>query len=331
MIVALRGAQTPEAQLDWWTGEWRNGERWGHATRHGYIVIAPDWNPPELGHTNYDFSAFSHAAVLSTVKDAFRRFSVDTDKVFISGHGIGGTAAWDIALAHPDLWAGAVVFNAVASRYIELYDEAVRHVPLYLVWGDKEGVGTNRKWDINATVLNRYLQKQERPGNVMVVRYIGRGMESFSEEILNILEWMKYRQRNFAPTEFKAETMRPWDSFFWGVEMPYLQTDVPGRMVDPIDFPARLRDAAGKKVTVQSKLYRVSNSVSITITPRVTHTEVYLTPDMIDFRSKASVTVNDKRYHPPNGRIEPDIEVMLEDVRTRGDRLHPFWAILDEK
>ena len=25
-------------------------------------------------------------------------------------------------------------------------------------------------------------------------------------------------------------------------------------------------------------------------------------------------------------RAEPDIAVLLEDVRTRGDRMHPFWA-----
>jgi hypothetical protein len=25
-------------------------------------------------------------------------------------------------------------------------------------------------------------------------------------------------------------------------------------------------------------------------------------------------------------RVQPDLKVLLEDVRTRGDRLHPFWA-----
>jgi hypothetical protein len=65
MIVTLRGLfpATPEAQLDWWVGSWRGDERWGHATRNGYIVIAPDWNPPEINRMDYDFSFFSHAAV----------------------------------------------------------------------------------------------------------------------------------------------------------------------------------------------------------------------------------------------------------------------------
>ena len=329
MVVSLNGSLLPEEQLDWWAGSWRNGERIGHATRHGYIVIAPNWNPPEINQSNYDFSIFSHAAVLCAVKDAFRRFSVNTDNVFISGHGIGGTAAWDIALAHPDLWAGAIVFNAVASHYIDAYRSAIRHVPLYLVWGEMEGVGPRRKWNVNATVLNRYLQMQARPGDVTAVRYIGRGMDGFSEEILHILDWMKLRQRNFVPFEFEAETMRPWDSFFWWVEMPNLVADRPENMFDPIDFPAK--GATQKTITVQSKLFRVTNNVSVATKPRVTHVQVFLTPDMIDFRAKTSVKVNDKRYEPLNGMVEPDIEVMLEDARTRCDRLHPFWAMLDGK
>ena len=329
MVVSLHGPpQTPDTQLDWWTGEWQNGMRMGHAARHGYIVIAPEWNPPETRQQEYDFSIFPHAAVLYSVNDAFRRFSVNTDKVFISGHGIGGTAAWDIALAHPDLWAGAIIFNAVASKYIDTYESAVYHVPLYLVWGEMEGegVGTRRKWIANAMVLNRYLQTQTRHDDVTAVQYIGRGMESFYEEILHVLDWMKSRQRNAAPLAFKVETMRPWDSFFWWVEMPNLREDMPRNMFDPLDFPAK---SAARPVTVESNVYRATNTVSVTTRPKVANIVISLTPDMIDFKSKVTVTVNDKRYSPPNGIIEPDIEVMLEDVRKRGDRLHPFWATLE--
>ena len=321
MIVSLNGLQqTPDAQLDWWVGT----DRMKHAIRHGYIVIAPDWNPQ--GKPEHDFSVVTHAAVLCSVRDAFRRFSVNTDKVFISGHGGGGTAAWDIAQAHPDMWAGAVVFNASAAAYIDTYWETARYVPLYLVWGAMEGVGANRKWDVYAKTLNRYLLEQARPANVTAVRYIGRGLEGFSEEVLNVLEWMNSKQRNAVPFEFDVKTMRPWDSFFWWVEIPNLLADAPSNMVDPIDFQSRSRTLP---VRVQSRLNRGTNGVSVTIAPRGVNVQVFLSPDMIDFRARSAVKVNDNNYHPPNGMIEPDIEVMLNDVRTRGDRLRPFWAMLD--
>ena|GEM_PF-684449 len=361
MVVSLHGLhQTPDMQIDWWAGSWRNrwqtaddvpqqraedaaqdavqeqggvspavrNMRMGHATRHGYIVIAPEWNPPEARLPDYDFSIFSHAAVLCAVKDAFQRFSVNTNKVFISGHGIGGTAAWDIALAHPDLWAGAIPFNAVASKYIDAYESAVQTVPLYLVWGEMEGVGTQgiRKWSANALVLNRYLQAQANPGDITVVRYVGRGMEGFYEEILHVLDWMKFKQRNVAPTEFKVETMRPWDSLFWWVELTNLPGDAPRNMVDPMDYPARRTDV--RKITVESRLNRPTNAVLVTTAPRVANVEVWLSPEMINFGERATIRVNDRNFQPPGGIIEPDIEVMLEDVRQRGDRLHPFWARL---
>ncbi|MCL2710554.1 MAG: alpha/beta hydrolase-fold protein [Planctomycetaceae bacterium] len=322
MIVTLNGSQTPDTQIDWWVGM----DRMRHAARYGYIVIAPEWNPQRK--SEYDFSIFSHAAVLGSMRDALRRFSVNTDKVFISGHGIGGTAAWDIAQSHPDLWAGAVVFNGVASKYIDTYWESARHVPLYLVWGEMEGLGTGttRKWEANATVLNNHLQEQHRPGDFTVVRYIGRGMENFSEEVLNVLDWMNLKQRTVAPTTFEVKTIRPGDSFFWWVEMPNLLREHPGRMIDPIDFPSA-RNAI-RPITVESRLNRGSNSIRVTTTPSVANAEVLLSPEMIDFRERATVTVNNNPYTPPSGMIEPDIEVMLEDVRTRGDRLHPFWAVL---
>ena len=154
-------------------------------------------------------------------------------------------------------------------------------------------------------------------------------MEGFSEEILHVLEWMKRRRRNVVPMEFAVETLRPWNSGFWWVEMPHLGADLPGNMVDPVDFPAR--SSLLRPVSVESKLFRTTNTVSVSIKPRVANVQVFLTPDMIDFGAKAAVKVNDKNIHPPNGMIEPNIEVMLEDARTRGDRLHPFWVVLDTR
>ena len=46
--------------------------------------------------------------MLNSLRDACRRFSVDSDRVFISGHSMGGDAAWDLGTAHPDLWAGMI-------------------------------------------------------------------------------------------------------------------------------------------------------------------------------------------------------------------------------
>ena len=43
---------------------------------------------------------------------------------------------------------------------------------------------------------------------------------------------------------------------------------------------------------------------------------------MVNFEDRVTVTINGRRQL----NIEPDLETLLEDVRTRGDRQHPFWA-----
>ncbi len=72
---------------------------------------------------------------------------------------------------------------------------------------------------------------------------------------------------------------------------------------------------------------------------------VWLTPEMLDFDKPVNITINGQRVttrgrpdaerrssserpdRPTRLRfVEPDLETLLEDVRTRGDRLHPFWA-----
>ncbi len=48
--------------------------------------------------------------VLASLMDAKRRFSIDNDRVYLSAIILGGDGAWDIATAHPDLWAVASLF-----------------------------------------------------------------------------------------------------------------------------------------------------------------------------------------------------------------------------
>lgn len=312
-IVSLNGrATTAQQQVDWWAGPWaKGGVRTGQACRHGYIVIAPDWIVEH--QKKYEYSAREHAAVLNSLRDACRRFSIDTDRVYLSGHSMGGDAAWDIGLAHPDLWAGVIPIVAQSAKYCNLYWQNARYVPFYVIAGEKDG----RKLIENARDLDRYLR---RGFDATVVEYRGRGHEDFSDEILRLFDWMARFRRDFFPREFDCVSMRSWDNFFWWVEIQGL----PSRSeVDPSDWPP---PAGVQPVQIKAAINKTNG---INVRAGANQVTVWLSPRMIDFAQRSIVTVNGRRFNSNDQMIRPDLEVMLEDVRRRGDRQQPFWACLD--
>jgi predicted esterase len=310
-VLSLHGAgSAPLRQIEWWAGmPGPDGSRRGQATRHGTIVIAPAWAGDQ--QANYGWTAEEHAAVLSALRAAIRCFSIDTDRVFLSGHAMGGDAAWDIALAHPDLWAGLVAVAPAADRYVTRYWRNASTLPIYLVGGELDA----RSLKFNAVDLDRYFSKGF---DTTYVEYRGRGHEHFSDEILRIFDWMGRKRRSFFPASFEAVSMRPWDRFFWWVEM---ESAPPRTMVLPVDWPP---STGTRPLLIEAKT-GAGNSIAVRCGAE--RVRILLSPELVDFGQPLSVMADGRAIH--KGPIVPDLEFLLEDLRLRGDRQHPFWAMAE--
>jgi acetyl esterase/lipase len=309
-IIALHGAgYPPELMLDYWAGmvDEKKG-RQGQAMRHGYITVVIDWQAPH--QHEYEYSLREHQAVLSVLRDAQRKFAIDTDRVFLTGHAMGGDAAWDIGLAHPDLWAGVVGISATADRFVARYWENSEFVPWYFVNGELDG----DKFARNAREFDRYLRPR---WDATVVEYLGRGFEPFSDEIQRLFDWMNRKRRGPPPKEFKCSTMRPWDNFFWWLEVAELPQKA---MVAPAAWPPK---RGVRPAPLEGRLFETNK---LGVTARAGKTTVWLSPDVVDFKQPITVELNGRKMTRAADPIEPSLEVLLEDARTRGDRQHPFWA-----
>jgi predicted esterase len=306
-IVTLNGAGTsPQQQIDWWAGGYNSDmqNRFGQASRHGYIVLAPRWTREH--QRSYEYTAREHAAALYTLRDACKRFAIDTDRVFLSGHSMGGDAAWDIGLAHPDLFAGVIPIVATADKYVKhKYRENAKYLPLYFVCGEKDG----NKLALNADEWDHYLTHLGY--DTMIVQYQGRGHEHFHDEVQRLFDWMNLHKRNFFPKEFTVYSMRPWDNFFWWVET---SKPKPANIILPAEWAPTAHAGSIEANVLATNGVRVKST-----TDQVT---VWLSPEMVDFSTKMSITINNRRQTVPT----PSIVTLLEDARTRGDRQHPFWA-----
>lgn len=310
-IVTLHsGRSTPLNQVEWWAGmPMDDGTRLGQATRHGYVVIAPAWDEPQ--QAAYGYTPREHHAVLASLRETLRHFSIDTDRVFLSGHSQGGDAAWDIALSHPDLWAGLVMIGPTAGRYVTHYWPNARTLPIYVVAGELDR-GTVQR---DATDLDRYFSKGF---DTTYVEYRGRGHEHFSDELLRLFDWLGRKKRTFFPKEIEAVTLRPWDRFFWWVECDGLP---PRTIVLPEQWPP----AAGvRPFQIEAK---AGASNSLTVRCGADQVRIWLSPELVDFTKPVTVTLDGQRLL--KGPASPDVRVMLEDLRLRADRQHPFWAVVE--
>ncbi len=325
MIITLHGERTTaKMQLDWWCGPWverkdNKGnsvfERFGQATRYGYIVLAPEWNSPGL---EYDYTARTQAAILYSMRDVLRRFSVDTDRIFLSGHASGGDAVWDLGLAHPDLWAGIIPICGSAKKYPSLLKKNAEFVSVYAVGGELDG--------------GKLLQCQEvldwgmdliKPFDMTYVQFKGRGNEAFSDELIRIFEWMQLRTRNFFnKNERTVYTLRPWDNFFWSTELNHFSPDL---LIDPSFWTFAV---VKNTQMAKTEFFRISGN-NLKIKSSAESALIFLSPELLDFQQRVEVLFNTKKISPANGIILPSSAVMLEDARTRCDRKHPFWAVLN--
>ncbi|MDO4574841.1 MAG: peptidase [Planctomycetia bacterium] len=305
--------ESPEKILEWWAGGFTpKGTRLGQAGRHGYIVIAPRWARDQ--QREYTFSEREHNAIRNALADACQKFSIDSDRVFLTGHFLGGDAAWDIGLAHPDLWAGVILVSCEAKKYCVRYWQNAKILPMYFVCGELDNHFLGEK---TAGNLSRYLT---RGYDATIVEYLGRGLEDFHDEIQRMFDWMNRKRRNFYPEKFAVGTMRPWDNRFWWIEVDKLP---PKAIVLPDLYPTP--GAVLAKVEVE----RLPRGNSIQINARVGKIRVWLGPQTLDFDRKMNIVVNAKNAITAKTNLKPDLRTLLDDVRRRGDRQNPFWAMIE--
>jgi hypothetical protein len=302
VIVALHSLErTPEWELRWWGG---TPEAPLQAQRHGYIVIAPEYNGE--GDQTFSYSPLTHYRVLQSIRDARRRFNIDSDRIFLSGHGTGGDACFDIGLSHPDVFAGVIPISGQIERFsMKIWRRNAGYLPWYVIGGQLD----RDKFEKNAPTINSMMLRGD---DVILAEYIGRGYESFYTEIHRLFAWMELHQRQAFPREIEVSTLRPNNNrYYW----------LKSHTIPDVKFNGSPKTIAGSIKDGSDRWTTIAIS-----SPAKKHT-VWLSPDMVDFNLRVQVTVKGKRKF--NDFVESDVEAILEDLRLRGDRQKVYQARLE--
>ena len=200
LIVELRPAsQSRQRMLTWW------GEQ---AARRGYVVVTPEYLDPTK--SAYDYSVASHQAIEQVLRDTMKRFRIDSSRIYLAGHETGADAAFDFGMAHPDLFAGVIAISGECRYHCKATKNNEPNVPLYVVTGELDRDLLSR----NADILNNLIRYGRR--DVIYVEYMGRGRETYYEEIHHLFEWMSLHRLDRKQLEVEASITRPTEGRrFW--------------------------------------------------------------------------------------------------------------------
>jgi dienelactone hydrolase len=321
LIVLHNNNEQPAAALARWADA---------AARNGYIAAAPLWTTGQP----YGYTADEHAAVTELVRDLRRHYRIDSDRVFLTGYGQGGTMAFDVGLSHPDLFAGVVPFNGQPRWGASMwYWRNAQYLPFYLVCGELAGASVNQ----NRRIFENWVQ---RGYPSLMTIYQGRPTEFYQAEVPQIFEWMARKKRATGFPELgrnplqgsngeEFQTMRTTDNRFYWVSVESLAE----RYVNP------LLDKDGSVSAVVQANIRDGNHIVVN-TRGVKSMRLWLgrvwdektgSRTMIELDKPVRVQVNRSMYGNREHKVTPSLETMLEDLYERGDRHRLFVATIDLK
>lgn len=340
VLLALHGQRESAEQMMERIGE--------HAAKRGYILAAPLWG----SRSGYTYQPSEHAIVLNTLRDLRRRFQVDSDRVFLFGWEIGGDFAYDVALAHPDQFAGLCMMNGTPRFYVQRCWTNAQYLPIYAIEGDMNGVGAKANRG-----MTKDLVRARYP--CLYVEYKGRFSEWFSAEIPKMFDWIGRKQRMHPAKELgryhtgggsgeEFRTMRAGENRFYWLEIdevnPRCLNDA-RRWVHRV-LPAWVQasvavgnelDVRGKVVvdpkTDQKKLATIVKGAKIWTqvnirTNGVERLTLNVSPTMHDFDRPLLVRLNSTQIGNPR-TIVPSAETLLEDFRRHGDRQRLVYAKIE--
>ncbi|MEX0585300.1 MAG: hypothetical protein WD176_01560, partial [Pirellulales bacterium] len=319
LVVLHAGGLTPAQELTLWAG---NADQAGPAQARGYITIAPHY--AEEGDLTYGYDSEAHAAVLESVNDARRRFRIDSDRVYLAGHGMGGDACFDLGMSHPGIFAGIVPIGGVIDRFSRYYELNDPQAAWYVVSGELTGDNRGMTLELNAPYLNQMMRAKQ---DVIYCEYKKRGFETYFEEFGRIFDWLAVHRRAPQPTDLGVDRrnsggfrlLRPFDTRCHWLEI----TGLPEKLSEPVLWESR--PLRVQPMTIDASVTASESLNTFYIKHPGSHATLWLSPELVNFDQRIKVS------HKGSGNaffdfVSPDIGVLLEDLRVRGDRQRLYWA-----
>lgn len=278
------------------------------ADRNGYIVVVPELYSDQ--ESNYDASAAQHRRFLELLPKLKAGLSIDDDRVFVAGHGMGGEVAMDIGTAHADLFAGIVSISGLGRRHLLHTAYNSHDVAWYIAVGTLHPGWASR---LQPLVEKLFKQHDRQYSDLLFVRYDDRGYESFPEELPNLFRWMAFQRRASLPDRIDATVLRSTDSSWYWLTLD----EIPERFWR-LEQPSTWRDSPSSAVQVEATINGRGNLIRLKRLPSSVTLRLSANLPGVDLTKPITVIGVDGRRQTIE--FAPSTRDLLDDFRERRDR-----------
>lgn len=292
------------------------------AEKRGYLLVAP--------LTDRGWGAIGNSILLSAISKVQREYHVDPDRVYVTGHSMGGHLSWRSGISMADRW-GAV--SPMSGGYDYVKDRQVYNlfnVPGYATWGVQEPYQIN---EFNRTIRDWMAERGYPWKNVECKG----GHEIFPDQIGPVCDLFDKNPRDLYREKiyFRAGTRLRWDTPDKNPQWNKEHSWMPGRAIPCATMhwirlsplPDDPEDAKPEDRTVQEIWAERSGNSFAVASRKVRGLRIYLHPKMVDFSKPVKITVNGKVVF--DRKVAPDLKRMLDLVREFDDRGRIFHAAVD--
>ena len=261
---------------------------------------------------------------LATINDVRATYRVDPDRIYLTGMSNGGIGAWVIGMHHAPQFAAVAPMAGGIDAVLFPFLENLRQTPVYVIHGSRDS--------IMPVWLSRNITNElARLGIAHTYRehewsHPHAGGHFFPrQELPALLEWLGKQRRH--PYPRRLTVVRDASHL---TDFGWVRIDATDRIAM---FSEQLTDRAD--ALIQHRIYA---TLDATITrpnhidvraERVRRYTLLLNGALVDFSQPVTVVTNGHTTF--EGRVSPQVDVLLRDVRRRGnaDRLFPARVTID--
>jgi predicted esterase len=165
------------------------------AEKHGVIVVSPH------GRGITEYRGIGEHDVLSVLEEVRKRYPIDPERIYLTGHSMGGTGAAYLAMRHPDVFAAAAPL-AAAYSYPWLARNLANIPTLWIAGANDDefyhrgvAVGLERMRKFGANAVLESLPNEGHNGPV--------------KDFNKVFSWLLKYKRDLHPRRYVYETDTP--------------------------------------------------------------------------------------------------------------------------